>query len=107
MLVGGAVGTALAVPVKNMSEMGSSEFTARAQPCIFSSSGPSYRALVFVRKPTEWVALVTRMADVYERRDACRTLYFCKITRNFPIFSLGKYFCFTRDPNYKYCIVCM
>ena len=40
MLVGGAVGTALAVPVKNMSEMGSSEFTARAQPCAFSSSGP-------------------------------------------------------------------
>ena len=40
MLVGGAVGTALVAPVKNMSEMGSSEFTARAQPCTFSSSGP-------------------------------------------------------------------
>ena len=40
MLVGGAVRTALAVPVKNMSEMGPSEFTARAQPCTFSPSGP-------------------------------------------------------------------
>ena len=40
MLVGGAVATALAAPVKNMREMGSSEFTARAQPCTFSSSGP-------------------------------------------------------------------
>ena len=40
MLVGGAVGTALVAPVKNMSEMGSSEFTARAQSCTFSSSGP-------------------------------------------------------------------
>ena len=40
MLVGGAMGTALVAPVKNMSEMGSSEFTARAQPCTFSPSGP-------------------------------------------------------------------
>ena len=40
VLVGGAVGAALTAPVENMSEMGSSEFSARAQPCTFSSSGP-------------------------------------------------------------------
>ena len=33
VLLGGAVGAALTAPVENMSEMGSSEFTARAQPC--------------------------------------------------------------------------
>ena len=35
VLVGGAVGAALTAPVENMSEMGSSEFTARAQPCSY------------------------------------------------------------------------
>ena len=33
VLQGEAVGAALTAPVENMSEMGSSEFTARAQPC--------------------------------------------------------------------------
>ena len=37
--------------------------------------------VVFVRKPTEGVALVTRKADLYERRDACRTLYFIAKSR--------------------------
>ena len=40
VLVVGAVGAALTAPVENMSEMGSSKFTACAQPCTFSSSGP-------------------------------------------------------------------
>ena len=77
MLVGGAVGTTLAAPVENMSEMGSSEFTARAQPCTFSYSGPVgfLKWSSFVSQP-RGVALVTRMADVYEGRDASMTLYF-------------------------------
>ena len=57
MLVGGAVGTALAAPVKNMSEMGSSEFTARAQPCTFSSSGPVgfLKWSSYVSQPRGWL----------------------------------------------------
>ena len=43
--------------------------------------------VVLVSQPRE-VALVTRMADVYQHRGACRTWYFCKITQNFTIFQV-------------------
>ena len=49
--LGRAVGAALASPVENMSEMGSSEFTARAQPCSYSCSYQSRpRALLCMQR---------------------------------------------------------
>ena len=41
VLLGGVVGAAVTAPVENMSEMGSSEFTARAQPCSYLCSHQS------------------------------------------------------------------
>ena len=118
--LGRTVGAALAAPVENMSEMGSSEFTARAQPCSYlcivrisldpelfcACRGDRSRALTHAF-PNPWalgsgmcsygyilvlrarrffevvfegqprgVALVTRMADVYELQGVCKTLVF-------------------------------
>ena len=49
------MGAALTAPVKNLSEMGSSEFTAQAQPCSYVSIsylGP-VGFLSALRRPTE------------------------------------------------------
>ena len=73
------MGVALTAPVENMSEMGCSKFTACAQPYsyvyILVLRARQFFEVVFEGQP-RGVALVTRMADVYERRGVCRTMVF-------------------------------
>ena len=60
--LGRAVGAALAAPVENMSEMGSSEFTARAQPCSYLCSYQSRPRALTRAFPNPW-ALGSRMCS--------------------------------------------